>query len=454
MFRPKSVEVIPSARRLVTSLREVGYDFVHAVADLVDNCIEAKASKVSVTMHFNGRDSWLSIVDDGVGMSENTLREAMRYGSQRDYGSSELGKFGLGLKTASSSQCNAFTVASRAHPSKKKIAAYQWDMERVQSTDKWEICTRDIRDLPRTISDALHAGPGTGVWWERLERVLEYKIPEGNHSRRGFFALAADLDAHLGMVFHRFLSGETANGRSLELWLNDSQVMPWDPFARDELGTLPQERQVLPLEVADVSGDVMCTPYILPPKAHFSSPEAFNRYSGPRKWNEQQGFYIYRGDRMIQSGGWCHMRTPDEHTKLARVAIDFAPSLDSLFELNITKTRVILPGELKSLLKPVIDKVALEARRTYTPKERAGQWPGAQLFPEYPTSGGPTPQASPCDARQSQPGTRDEVGSQDGSIAAALEEAANVCNESEALRRIKDILLKRRPKAAEKIGWA
>src|ERR1043166_1683520 len=97
----EGIEVIPGARRLVKSLRDLGYDFVRAVADLVDNSVAARASRVDITIKFDGADSWVRIADDGAGMAGSTINEAMRYGTERDYEADDLGKFGLGLKTAS-----------------------------------------------------------------------------------------------------------------------------------------------------------------------------------------------------------------------------------------------------------------------------------------------------------------------------------------------------------------
>src|SRR5690606_12829804 len=116
-----------------------------------------------------------------------------------------------------------------------------------------------------------------------------------------------------------------------------------DPFARGEPSTQRLEPVLLKLDGVAGRSAVVLEPYVLPPQSKFSTPEAFNRASGPNKWNRQQGFYIYRADRMIQSGGWSNLRTLDEHTKLARVALHFSPSLDDDFKINVPKMRVSIP---------------------------------------------------------------------------------------------------------------
>src|SRR5437763_12259507 len=133
----KGHELVPSARRLINSLRDLGYDFAQAVADLVDNSIEAGASRVNVDVEFEGDDSWVRITDDGKGMAPEELREAMRYGAEREYRDDDLGKFGLGLKTASMSQCQCLSVASRWNRERSDIAAYSWDLEHIEKTNRW-----------------------------------------------------------------------------------------------------------------------------------------------------------------------------------------------------------------------------------------------------------------------------------------------------------------------------
>ena len=123
----KGHEVIPGARRLIMSLRNMGYDFAQAVADVVDNSIEAGASLVAIDIEFDGDDSWVRIADNGKGMNAEQLREAMRYGAERNYDENDLGKFGLGLKTASMSQCQCLSVASRWNRDRADIADHEPD---------------------------------------------------------------------------------------------------------------------------------------------------------------------------------------------------------------------------------------------------------------------------------------------------------------------------------------
>lgn len=462
MARQKStVEVIPSARRLIRSLRDVGYDFRHAVADLIDNSIAANASRVAIDMRFDGKESWLRIADNGCGMSGSTITEAMRFGTERDYEADELGKFGLGLKTASLSQCSRLTVASRVDSNAKRIEVRQWDLAHVESTNKWEIIDVPADERRDELVEPLQDGRGTVVLWEMMDRVLGYKVPWGDRAKSGFFRLADDLDMHLGMVFHRFLAGEARRKKSLKITINGTVVEPWDPFARAEKATVRLPKKEFEVSGDDGPGLVSYLPFILPTKERFSSLKAFERFAGPGKWNYQQGFYIYRADRMIQSGGWCYLRTSDEHTKFARIALDFWPDLDSAFDVNVAKARVNLPTDLRVKLQPHVEQMVKQARKVYTPPSegtRAGNpapAPGVGAGLENGTgiigaARGPQPVPSSDTAPTAPTAVRTDV---DGHIGHALEKAADKAGEIPALDRIRKALKSENPQTASRIGW-
>jgi hypothetical protein len=364
----KGHEVIPSARRLIKSLRDMGYDFAQAVADVVDNSIEAKASLVAIDVEFDGDNSWVRIADNGEGMTPDGLREAMRYGAERDYDDDDLGKFGLGLKTASMSQCQCLSVASRCNPDRANIAAYSWDLDHIDRTNRWEILPLEQSGLGHpAIREPLKETTGTVVLWERLDRILGFRHPYGENARKRLFQMCRDVEIHLGIVFERFLTGKTGR-RKLKLLLNGNEVPPWDPFSESEPKTRKLQPVTLSLEHEGVSGDVLIQPYILPHQDDFSSLDAFRLASGPANWNQQQGFYIYRAGRMIQSGGWSNLRAPDEHTKLARISLSFAPKLDEAFKINVAKMRVQMPAQIREAVREATGPVIKLAREVYDRK--------------------------------------------------------------------------------------
>jgi hypothetical protein len=341
-----------------------------AIADLVDNSIDADARNVEVTVAAEGTKSWVRVADDGQGMSAGRLDEAMRYGSSRSYGDEDLGAFGLGLKTASLSQCRRLTVATR--PSARgRIEVRRWDLDRVARRDAWELQRLTPTRCPVHLTDPLKAGSGTVVLWENLDRVLDYAHPDGQMAMRRLEGLTDEVGEHLAMVFHRFLSGELRRGRSrIALTLNGRWLEPWDPFARDEPATRELPRQWLSLRDGGQTHRVSVRPFVLPNQILFSSPEAHLLGGGPKRWNRQQGLYIYRRDRMIQSGGWNRLRTSDEHSKLARVAVNIPPAADALFRTNVSKMTVTLPQELRPALRTLASGVVAQAQDAYRQRMR------------------------------------------------------------------------------------
>lgn len=367
----------------MTSLRDIGYDAPAAIADLIDNSIDADARNIDVTIAHDGGSSWIRVVDDGIGMTARELDEAMRYGSSRDYESHHLGHFGLGLKTASLSQCRRLTVAARTTPT-GGIEARRWDLDQVAQRDAWDLERITPRACPPQLVAPLRMSPGTVVLWERLDRVLSYARPDGAAAMRAMRQLVDDVEQHLGMVFHRFLSGDLRHGRArVKIALNDREVSPWDPFARSEPATKCLERQSVRMQHRDQTYRIRVQPHILPTQIQFSSPEAHVAAGGPRRWNRQQGLYIYRRDRMIQSGGWNRLRTLDEHSKLARIALDIPPDAESAFQINVSKMSVVLPAEIRPALSAVASGVVTRAQEAY--RQRIRLVPGAKTPPEDPT---------------------------------------------------------------------
>jgi hypothetical protein len=363
--------VIPSAARLMESLRDIGYELPAAIADLVDNSIEAGATEVSVDVAFEGEASWIRVVDNGSGMPAGRMNEAMRYGSERDYSATDLGKFGLGLKTASLSQCKRLTVATRTNPERREIEIRRWDTEHVRQQDRWELIRLSRGEVGSEVVDPLDQGVGTVVMWEGLDRVLGYKLPEGVAAEHGFARLCRDIEEHLAMVFHRFLTGEAHRALPFTLRLNGNAIEAWDPFARSEPKTQRLTRKPLTVRAGGHNHQIAVQPYVLPNQMQFSTAHAWERASGPEKWNRQQGLYIYRGDRMIQSGGWNRLRTLDEHTKLARVAMDIPRSADSAFEINVSKMRVTIPADIREELRTIVSDVARGAQVAYRQSDTA-----------------------------------------------------------------------------------
>ena len=346
------------------SLRDVGYDLPSAVADLIDNSIDANAHRVDVTFHPDGPRSWVRVADDGIGMTTHGLDEAMRYGSQAAYTDRTLGHFGLGLKTASLSQCRRLTVASRAKTS-GRVTIRRWDLDAVIRRNCWALERIRLRQAPPHLTAALPDRGGTVVLWDALDRLLP-RNPTLGMTTRMMRTAVEEVRGHLAMVFHRFLSGEAfSDKRQLTIVVDGQPLSPWDPFARSE----PQTR-ALPVQTLDCSADgasieLLVAPFILPAQQHFSSADAHRRSAGPNRWNRHQGFYVYRRDRLLQAGGWNRLRTLDEHAKLARIAVDLPVGEEDRFSVDVAKMRVSFPEEVRPQLRAVAAGVVAAAQERY-----------------------------------------------------------------------------------------
>jgi len=480
--RGRREELIPSAARLLNTMRDLGYEFTNAVADIIDNSISAGASLVEVTIEAAGADSYIRIVDNGGGMSAAVISESMRLGSGgRDYRADELGKFGLGLKTASLSQARSITVASRTNPDRKMFDVRVLDLDDVLRTDRWEIVHPAPGERPAAAIEPLQRGPGTVVLWNRLDRILNLTDPYGTRAESVLGKYAERLDQHLGMVFERFLSGTAERSRSIPLVLtiNGRKVEAWDPFC------LKERTEYLPEHTLKVAGGhVRYRPYVVPPQREFSSDEAWKRAGGPNQWNRQQGLYVYRADRLIQSGGWSWLRGTEEHIKLARAALEFWPALDEKFEINISKMRVKIPEDLRDQLRGLISLLARQAQERYRLASRNPKPPSPPPpVPKPPTRPTAQPRPVPDPPRERGPvrdpgsdGSADpatglhDPGPEDGPgplreqgtgemraeparRAAALRRAAADAGVGAALDAIRQQLLTADPEAAHDLGW-
>ncbi|SDB85638.1 Histidine kinase-, DNA gyrase B-, and HSP90-like ATPase [Sanguibacter gelidistatuariae] len=361
--------VAPSAARLTESLRDIGYDTPTAIADLIDNAIAAGAREVHVDFEFHGRDSAIVVSDDGEGMPINGLHEALRFGSRRDYKPGELGRFGLGLKTASFSQCRRLTVLSKYRRGRGSVNRRTLDLDLVAARDEWLIHEGQASAVVRERDAQLGAtGSGTTVVLENLDRVLNERTANSGVGKRRLKNASTKVAEHLSVVFHRYLSGSAAAGK-VNIIVDGQKLKAWDPFASTCEQTQLLPGQVFSITVDGTAHDVRVQRYVLPAKNEFDTVEEFDALSGPLKWNRQQGLYFYRVDRLVQFGGWSGLRGLDEHTKLARASIDFPTELDVAFQLNVAKMKINLPPEIRPMLEKPIQELCIHAGERY---RRAG----------------------------------------------------------------------------------
>lgn len=340
----------PRPGALIESLRAFGYTTQAAIADLVDNSISANAKNIWVTFHWDGDASWVSLIDDGRGMDEDELFEAMRAGSQSPTETrqpDDLGRFGLGLKTASFSQCRELTVVSRR--AARGLSQRRWDLDVVARSGEWRLL-RDIDDRSRAILSKLdNLQSGTGVLWRRMDRVVGESSVGDAKARDRFQQTAEQVERHLGVTFHRFL----AKSRTFAIHMGENRVTGWDPF----LEAHPFTQDLGDDSIRYRGRQIPVRPFVLPHHSKLSTQE-FKRAAGENGWNAQQGFYVYRNRRLIVAGSWLGLGfQKEEHAKLARIRVDLPNSQDEEWQIDVRKANARPPGPVREDLRRI-------ARRT------------------------------------------------------------------------------------------
>ena len=375
-------EVVPSPAALIESLRAFGYSPATSIADLIDNSITAGASRIDVNFGWAGPDSHVSVFDNGKGMNEADLRDAMRPGSSnpRDARESDdLGRFGLGLKTASFSQARVLTVVSIVKG--KKPALRRWDLDHVGATNRWSLLSSsppNFEHLAVLPEDASH---GTLVLWTAMDRLVDSRPDSDRGDSGAFFATVAEVRAHLEMVFHRFISED-----GLEIRVNDQLCVAWDPFLTDNKHTEKQPSEDRKLTAPDGTiQKLIIQPYVLPHRSKLSAEE-HRSAAGPRGWNLQQGFYLYRSRRLIVAGDWFNSSTkPEEHHKLARIRVELTSEMDGAWDLDVRKSRARPPALLRDDFRRIASATRKKAEEVYRQrgKRSVGQGTRTPIVPVW-----------------------------------------------------------------------
>ena len=374
-IKPKDYEdVAPEASAMIESMRAYGYTLATAIADLIDNSIAAEAKNIWIEARWAGRDSWITIADDGIGMNENELRDAMRLGSRNprlERAPVDLGRFGLGLKTASLSQCRRLTVFSKQNGSSTQVR--RWDLDHLARSDVegWQLLCTPHQDSQADVGRLKGQPSGTIVLWEVLDRIVQDAEAANARVRSHFLRVVTDIEQHLSMVFHRYLDTQQ---RRLHITLNGNEVEPWDPFLEAHRATQPTPEEIIRLPGHAM--DISVRGYILPHKDKLS-PEAYKKASGPEGWNAQQGFYLYRNERLIVAGSWLGLGglrpwTKEEHYKLARIRLDIPNSMDHLWHLDVKKAHATPPPQIQERLTGLAQGIREGARSVFAHRGRYG----------------------------------------------------------------------------------
>jgi len=351
----RDVDATPYAAALIEGHRDFGYNIETAIADVIDNSVTAGADTVKLIADTVADEPWIALADNGSGMSELQLVEAMRLGSKnpKDARTAEdLGRFGLGLKSASFSQCRRLTVITRQN---YHTSCARWDLDRVSKQNNWNL---ELIDNPEALTGHdLLPDSGTVVIWEKLDRLAGGYLHDRAKCAEHMNAELARAERHLRLVFHRFLEGARPQ---LKLSLNGRGLKPIDPLASMHPSCQKDPEETLRLS----QGDVRIRCHTLPHHKKVTRDE-WDEIGGPEGHLKAQGPYIYREKRLIIAGGWLGLARQTELTKLCRIGIDIPNTMDFEWKIDVKKASAQLPPVVRERLKKVVERFVGTSKRTY-----------------------------------------------------------------------------------------
>lgn len=362
----------PKAGAMMEALRGLGYSTAAALADVVDNSVSAGASEARLRFDWDGADSRISILDDGRGMTDAELEAAMTLGTINpldERAPTDLGRFGMGLKTASFSQCRRLTVASRREGG--EFVCLRWDLDAIAADPAggWLMFEGPAPGSEQFVAPLAGLRSGTLVLWERMDRVV---TPGSNLDH--FADLADDVESRLAMIFHRLIEGPRP---AFRLFINERPMAPWDPFMTGHPAKAmesPVERRITPSGVLEVQ----C--HVLPHKDKLSEDD-FLRAGGPEGWTSQQGFYVYRNKRLLVAGGWLGLGrgrawNREESHRLARIRVDIPNSADADWKIDVRKSTARPPVFVFTWLTGLAEITRERARKVFAFRGSPTHGPG------------------------------------------------------------------------------
>lgn len=351
----KYVELTPDAHLLLSSLRSVGYRSETAIADLVDNCISAGASTVEISFLWDGLNSKIIIADNGTGMTQEKLIQSMKIGSASPLDSREqkdLGRFGMGMKTAAFSMGKKLTAVSKVD---NQYANACWDLNFIEldASGIWKLLIAE-REYPNaTLSLWEH---GTAIVIENLDRIVPNSNPDSARAKNNFYSLVDTVAKHLGLIFHRFIEDD-----SLVININTKPIKPWNPFCLSNNATQELADEIY----CDNGKEVLMQPYVLPHKTKFKTEQELKEIEGPYGMSAHQGIYVYRNRRLLVYGTWFNYIRKEPAFNLARIRLDIGSESDFDWKIDIKKSAATPPLYIREILNRTIDSCTETSAKVY-----------------------------------------------------------------------------------------
>ena len=351
----------PNPKSTINSYRSFGYNLSTAIADIIDNSISANANEIAISYKWNGQDSFISIKDNGDGMNKDELVIAMTPGSkdpEDERSEKDLGRFGMGLKTASFSQCKRLTcVSKRVNFSTIKRC---WDIDFINDTEKWQLL--DYISDSSLLSEINEQKSGTLVLWEKLDRIVGKAESNNESVKNAFYQEMENVREHLSLVFHKFIES-----KRIKIFFQNEEIEAYNPFL---LNFDPKPEMGLPERFDNVE----VTYFVLPHMSEIGKVD-YDKTGGSLGWFQQQGFYVYRGDRLLVSGDWMGLEKKRDYAKLARISVNFSNSSDFNWNLDIKKSTATPPIEIRRELSRIAKMAIMKSAKIYN-------WRGQKTFSE------------------------------------------------------------------------
>jgi len=356
--------LLPPDPRTIEGLRDTGYDPTDALEDIVDNSITADATVVRVDVFDTNEDGiMLTVADNGHGMDEEGLRNAMTYGSKAKPDPASLGKFGLGLKTASTSMCRRVTCISRSGEG-QEVHAAAWDLDYVAEQNAWLLQRPDpTAEQIALLDEAANGGSGTIVIWQKIDRLVRDDYASPASAKQALRRRVKEFKESMSVTYMKFLD-DSLDRPKLSLVLNDEPISPWDPFQKEISSLLYESEQEV--GIAGENGETTTASfqlraYCLPPRSQLTKQQQ----DEAKVLIKNQGIYVYRENRLIARANWLGLRSPEPHLNLARIEFSFDHRLDAAFQIDIKKSRILLQPELQSTLSQLLNSSLSEAQQRY-----------------------------------------------------------------------------------------
>ena len=367
---PDSVVLPPQAARTIEGLRDTGYEPADALEDIVDNSIAANATEVVIRVWMTpAGEPLVTVADNGHGMDEVALINAMTYGSAARPNPASLGKFGLGLKTASTAMCRQLTVVTRGEDGGTPHSA-TWDLDFVQERNEWLLQRPDPEpEQVELLEEAAKGNSGTLVIWSKVDRLIrDYQNPTGAAATRALGRRIDHFRSSLALTYLRFLRGDPPYNK-VRILLNDEEVEPWDPFDQ-EYGTEELLDRDIAVEIRDGdstrNAQFRLRAFALPPRSELTK----DQIARARILTANQGFYVFREGRLLANGTWLGLRSTEPHLNLSRIELSFDHLLDDAFQIDIKKSRILLQRDLHDSLHQLVQPAIAEAEARYRKNQR------------------------------------------------------------------------------------